>query len=70
MSWHAGREEEYLHASIMEWSVTKVICGIDTTMIIFNQHLDHFKVAIPAWEQDINNNQTVTSLSVIQLGSV
>ena len=54
----------------MEWSVTKAICGIDTTMIIFNQYLDHFKVAIPAWEQDINNNQTVTSLSVIQLGSV
>ena len=70
MSYHAGREKENLQASFMEWSVTTDFLSIHVTVVVFNQHLDHFKVAIPAWEQDINNNQTVTSLSVIQLGTV
>ena len=44
----AGREEEYSQASNMEWSGTIVILSSLVTMVVFNQHLDHFKVAIPA----------------------
>ena len=54
MSYHAGKEKEYLQASIMEWSVISVILGIHITLVVFNQHPDHFKVAMAAWEQDIN----------------
>ena len=31
-----GREEEYLPASFMEWSVTKSILGVPLTIVIFN----------------------------------
>ena len=48
MSYHAGREEEYLQASIMEWSVTIVILTIHVTVVVFNQHLDQFEVATAA----------------------
>ena len=48
MSYHAGGEEEYLHASTMEWSVTTATLSIHVTVVVFNQHLDHFKVAIAA----------------------
>jgi len=50
MSYHAGREEECLPASFMEWSVTMFILGayMNVTMVFFNQHLDHFKAAMAA----------------------
>ena len=54
----------------MEWSATSVTPGMCVTVVFFNQLLDQFKVAIAAWEQDINNNQTVIPLSVTQLDSV
>ena len=40
-----GREEEYIPASFMEWSVTKVILGIHITLVVFNQYLDQLEVA-------------------------
>ena len=42
----------------MEWSATSVIPGMRITVVVFDQHLDHFKAAMAASEQDINNNQT------------
>ena len=45
MSYYAGGEEEYLPASIMEWSFTTTILSTRVT-VVFNQHLDHFKVAM------------------------
>ena len=39
----------------MEWSVTTIFLGIIVPMVFFDQHLDHFKVAIAAWEQDKSN---------------
>ena len=47
-SYNAGGEEEYLPTSFMEWSATTATLSIHVTMVVFNQHLNHFKVATAA----------------------